>query len=252
MSSIASGGLAIHLHHLSHIPTGAGELTSRFCVYSDVLVSIALPFLLFALSGQEKDPHAEQKKIDPSRVFTFEVQDLSVPDFATAPGWILDLGGGGEGIIGRIKGRQVVAIDLYSWGMRRTPPGPLKLTMDATDLKFLDHSFGTVTSFFTLMYMKPEDQEKAVREAFRVLVPGGRIMIWDVQLPLSSNPKQDIVVYRFRFHLPAEQVETGYGTSFPKKRLDLAYYSQLVRSAGFIIDDQETVGNTFRLVARRP
>jgi SAM-dependent methyltransferase len=213
---------------------------------------MALPYLLCAMSAQEKNPHEAQDKIDPARVFTYELQALPVPDFPTGPGWILDIGGGGEGIIGRIKGRQVVAIDLYSWGMRRTPPGPLKVVMDATDLKFLDHSFDTVTSFFTLMYMNPDQQEKALREAFRVLSPGGRIMIWDVQLPVAPSPKQDLVMYRFRFHLPAETVETGYGTSFPKKPLDMAYYSQLVRTAGFMVEEQETAGNTFRLVARKP
>ncbi len=81
----------------------------------------------------------------------------------------------------------MVAIDLYSWGMRRTPAGPLKIVMDATDLKFLDNSFETVTSFFTLMYMSPEQQEKAAREAYRVLKPGGVFRIWDVELPVSPT-----------------------------------------------------------------
>src|SRR5690242_15141575 len=71
------------------------------------------------LRAQEKNPHEGQDKIDPARVYTFEKQELDVADFP-AEGWILDLGGGGEGIIGRLKGSQVVAIDLYSWGLRRT------------------------------------------------------------------------------------------------------------------------------------
>src|SRR4051812_22495592 len=127
---------------------------------------------LLAMEIPNTNPH-DGPKIDPARIYTYEKQELKLPDFP-AEGFILDIGGGGEGVIGRMKGSQVVAIDLYAWGMKKTPPGPLKLVMEATDLKFLDGSFGAVTSFFTLMYMQPEQQDKALREAFRVLKPGGR------------------------------------------------------------------------------
>jgi ubiquinone/menaquinone biosynthesis C-methylase UbiE len=154
-------------------------------------------------------------------------------------------------VIGRLKGSQVVAIDLFSWGLRRTPPGPLKLVMDATELKFLDESFGAVTSFFTLMYMTPEQQEKAMREAFRVLQPGGRMRIWDVELPVSPDPKKDVVMYPFSFRLPKETVETGYGTFFPKQPMNLEYYSRMAQAAGFAVEERQVVGRTFRLVLQR-
>lgn len=220
-----------------------------------MIVPFMTGVLLLAALPQQKDakvnPHEGQEKIDPARVHTFERQDLVVPEFP-ARGWILDIGGGGEGIIGRIKGTQVVAIDLYAWGMSKTPPGPLKLVMDATDLKFLDGSFGAVTSFFTLMYMTPEQQDKAMREAYRVLEPGGTMRIWDVELPVAPNPKQDIVVYKFRFRLPSETIETGYGTQFPKQPLDSAYYARLAAGAGFAVEERATEGRTFRMVLRKP
>src|SRR5574341_2308941 len=102
----------------------------------------AVCLLALLPQAQEENPHARQGAIDPARVHTYEKQELAVADFP-AEGWVLDLGGGGEGIIGRIKGAQAVVIDLYSWGLKRTPPGPLKLVMDATDLKFIDASFNT-------------------------------------------------------------------------------------------------------------
>jgi SAM-dependent methyltransferase len=212
---------------------------------------IPLFLLLAQAQAPEKNPHEGQDKIDPARVYTFEKQELAVPDFP-AEGWILDIGGGGEGIIGRVKGKQVVAIDLFSWGLKRTPPGPLKLVMDATDLKFIDGSFPTVTSFFTLMYMNAEQQQKSLREAFRVLEPGGRIRIWDVELPVSPDPKKDLAVYPFCFRLPAGTVDTGYGTFFPKEPWNLGYYAKLVKAAGFVIEEGQVAGRTFRLVARKP
>jgi ubiquinone/menaquinone biosynthesis C-methylase UbiE len=203
--------------------------------------------LAMQATAQEKNPHQEQK-IDPARVYTYERQELAVEDFPAPDGWILDIGGGGEGVIGRIKGSQVVAIDLYSWGMNRTPPGPLKIVMDATDLKFLDGSFGTVTSFFTLMYMNPEQQQKAMKEAFRVLKPGGRLRVWDVQLPVSPDPRKDVATYPFRFRLPREMVETAYGTFFPKQPMNLEHYIRLGQAAGFTVEERAAAGNTFRLV----
>lgn len=217
------------------------------------MVTLLAACLLAVAPGQlemEKNPHESQAKIDPARIHNYAPQELTIADFP-AEGWILDIGGGGEGIIGRVKGSQVVAIDLYAWGMRRTPAGPLKLVMDATDLKFLDATFPTVTSFFTLMYMNPEQQQKAMREAYRVLRPGGRMRIWDVQLPVTPDPKQDIAVFPFKFRLPAETIETGYGTSFPKQPMDLDYYRRMGETAGFTVEEKELVGGTFRLVLRK-
>jgi len=209
-----------------------------------------LPLLALLAAPPDTNPHQNQEKIDPARVHTYEKQELKLPDFA-ADGWILDIGGGGEGVIGRLKGSQVVAIDLYAWGMKRTPPGPLKLVMDATDLQFLDGSFGAVTSFFTLMYMKPEQQEKALKESYRVLKPGGQMRIWDVELQPSPDPRQDIAVYPFVFRLPNETIETGYGTMFPKQPTDCAYYARLAQAAGFKIEERAIDGRTFRLLLRK-
>lgn len=67
---------------------------------------------------------------------------------------ILDIGGGGEGIIGLLYGSKVVAIDQRKKELEEAPEGPLKIVMDARELNFLDNSFDAVTSFFTLMYVK--------------------------------------------------------------------------------------------------
>ena len=43
-------------------------------------------------------------------IYFLDPQAVTVPDFA-ASGYILDIGGGGEGVIGQLKGDQVIAID---------------------------------------------------------------------------------------------------------------------------------------------
>ena len=52
-------------------------------------------------------------------------------------GLILDIGGGGQGIIGKLNGRQVIAVDTSERELRETQNEALKVRMDATDLKFL-------------------------------------------------------------------------------------------------------------------
>ncbi|MHA2024223.1 MAG: hypothetical protein ACTSWQ_11230, partial [Candidatus Thorarchaeota archaeon] len=50
-------------------------------------------------------------EIDWSQYFVIPQQELQLSDFDNKGEWILDLGGGGEGIIGLMKGHYVIAID---------------------------------------------------------------------------------------------------------------------------------------------
>ncbi len=197
---------------------------------------------LLALTGA-----AASAAADPPKMHVFERQDFVVADFE-APGYVLDIGGGGEGIIGQMKPSQVIAIDLSKRELEDAPAGPLKIVMDASELKFLDASFDTVTAFFSLMYMRPEIQEKVFAEVFRVLTPGGRWMIWDAVIPRALEPDTRGPVFRFRFQLPGKVVQTGYGTLWPENPMDQDYYKGLARKTGFEIARAEQQAGTFQTV----
>ena len=191
---------------------------------------------------------------DPPKMHLYDRQDFAVSDFQ-ASGYILDIGGGGEGIIGQMKPSQVIAIDLVKRELEESPAGPLKIVMDATDLKFLDRSFDTVTAFFSLMYMRPDIQQKAFKEVFRVLAPGGRWLIWDASIPRAPNGETRGPLFRFRFQLPGKVVQTGYGTFWPEKPMDLEYYKRLARETGFEIAaaaEQPGAFQTITLDLRKP
>jgi len=113
---------------------------------------------------------------------TFERQHVVVNGLPTS-GAILDIGGGGGGIIGLLAGERVIAIDRLKEELEEAPAGPLKIVMDARDLQFLDGTFQTATSFFTLMYIKAEDHRRVFEEVFRVVAPGGRFLVWDAVFP---------------------------------------------------------------------
>ena len=161
-----------------------------------------------------------------------ELQSVRVEDFA-AEGFILDIGGGGEGVIGQLKGRQVIAIDISKRELEEAPPGPLKIVMDARDLKFLDETFNTATVFFTFMYIASDDHQKVFEELHRVLKPGGRLLIWDVVFPGMTDKKTKMAIFPFKFTLPKKEIRTGYGVRRPEGEQGLAHFTELANKTGF-------------------
>ena len=97
----------------------------------------------------------------------------------TLAGKILDIGGGGEGIISRVYRQQVTAIDNLQEELDEAPDICTKLLMDATALSFDECTFDHATAFYSLMYMSREEQKKAIGEVYRVLKQGGTFHIWD-------------------------------------------------------------------------
>jgi ubiquinone/menaquinone biosynthesis C-methylase UbiE len=179
--------------------------------------------------------------------YQFEQIKLEVGDFQSE-GFVLDIGGGGEGVIGRLKGKDVIAIDIRKEELEEAADGPLKIVMDATDLKFLDGTFNNVTAFFSLMYIKNQkDQQKIMEEVHRVLKPEGLFHVWDIDL--SHRPETDkefyIVFLRYRVH--DEEIGTGYGARWPAEQRGEKYYLSLAEKAGFKHLKTERNQHTFRM-----
>ncbi len=188
----------------------------------------------------------QEQKISEDRIFKLERLDVVVEDFK-ADGCILDIGGGGEGIIGVLKGRQVVAIDLIKRELADAPPGPLKIVMDARDLKFLDGSFNTATAFFTFTYIQASDHEQVFKELSRVLVPGGRLLIWDVNFPKKADRQREFALFPLTIHLPDKVVNTGYGVRWPADEQGLSQFASLAQKIGLKVLKQENRGGWFFL-----
>jgi ubiquinone/menaquinone biosynthesis C-methylase UbiE len=165
--------------------------------------------------------------------YQFEQVKLEVKDFPSE-GFILDIGGGGEGVIGILKGSDVIAIDLRKDELEETGDGPLKIVMDARDLKFLDNSFNTASAFFSLMYIKSqEDQQKIFEEACRVLKPGGYFHVWDVDLEQRPETEKEFYIVLLRYRVGEEETGTGYGQRWPEEPRGEKHYITLAQAAGF-------------------
>jgi SAM-dependent methyltransferase len=204
-----------------------------------------------SLNPKEQRPVTEnQQRPDPSRICHLEPQEVAVADFP-ASGLILDIGGGGEGIIGRSKGDQVIAIDRIKRELEEAPAGPLKIVMNAGDLQFLDASFATATAFFSLMFMPAAEHSTVFGEVFRVLAPGGRFLIWDIALPPRLDDPRDILLFKLMVSVSGVLVDTGYGTFWPAVAQDLEHYMRLAVQAGFEVEAQRETGRLFFLEVRR-
>jgi ubiquinone/menaquinone biosynthesis C-methylase UbiE len=173
-----------------------------------------------------------------------EKQKIDLTDVELS-GRILDIGGGGEGIIGLLKGERVVAIDRRASELKEAPPGDyLKVIMDATELQFLDETFDTATAFFTLMYVPLENHQKIVQEIHRVLKKGGEFVVWDFPIPKRDKHEKKFYGLYLEVKIGDTNISTGYGTKWDKEQ-DLEYYANLGASNGFSVVEKYPIDGTF-------
>ncbi len=162
--------------------------------------------------------------------------------------FILDIGGGGEGYIGKLYGEHVIAIDKLEQELLETDNKALKIVMDATSLKFLEESFEVVTIFYSLMYMNKETKLKVLNEALRVLKPGGIIDIWDMEIPLYDGSEKDILIGRLEVNCNGEIIETGYGVVYDDKTQSIESISSILCKLGMkkIIEEKNEISLRLR------
>ena len=179
---------------------------------------------------------------------------IKLPDFDTPEGWILDFGGGGEGIIGQLKRSMVIAIDRRSSELDEAIEAgskALHIVMDGTDLKFLDNTFSAATAFFSLMYVTDlDDFEKIFQEIFRVLKKDTLFHIWDLKFSNANPEEYKISVIEMEIALPSgKKINTGYGTrKLAQKYEDFIHVAEMV---GFSIESSEKFGNYFYLTLKK-
>jgi len=175
--------------------------------------------------------------------YSTETQSIELSPIET-DGFILDIGGGGQGIIGKLNAKQVIAIDTSEKELRDTRNEALKVVMDATDLKFLPESFDVCTSFFSLMYIPNDKHLKVFREAYRVLKNYGKLLVWDVKIPEKRGDYKAFMV-RLKVRLPNEEIEAGYGVRW--KLQNIEYFKELAQKTKFKIIDEWSEGEIFYL-----
>ena len=167
------------------------------------------------------------------RSYLFRKQKIVIEEIPS--GKIIDIGGGGEGIIAQIGGENVTAIDKRESEIkeaRSKAPTATWRVADARNLPFDNSSFDNATAFFSLMYMEPPVKEEVISEVYRLLPPGGEFWIWDAIIP-----KKGIFVIMLSIRLPnGKKIRTGYGAKDCNQTHE--FISGLLRKTGFDVKEK--------------
>lgn len=186
------------------------------------------------------------------RMHVVHQQVVRIEDVFRDEDRILDLGGGGAGVIGQLRGQQVTAVDIRQEELDESPPGPIKVVADARSLPFADGSFDAATAFFFLMYVSAADRKAVLKEAHRVLRPGGTLHVWDAVIPAPGERAQKLFVVPVRAQLPDRAVKTAYGVPWNGREMSGDSISQMARAVGFTVAAMAQERETFRLTLTRP
>jgi ubiquinone/menaquinone biosynthesis C-methylase UbiE len=176
------------------------------------------------------------------------VQKITLEKVPT-DGLILDIGGGGEGLVSRIEESKVCAVDIRISEIREAqihgPPANW-FVGDGQRLCFQDSVFDFVTLWFSMGYMSDWTiKQNVLVEAYRVLCKDGRLSILDSKI----SGIYDRMVFWGHFTLPDGTLsQTGYGVR-GKQEQTLERVNELVESTGFRIQYREDNDAWFKIQA---
>ena len=156
-------------------------------------------------------------------------QHISIQEIPT--GRVIDIGGGGEGVIAQAGGARVVAIDKHASEIHEAMGKALDVSWivaDATALPFGNQCLDNATAFFSCMYMSSDVQQKVFTETRRVLKSGGELWIWDAYIAPGSK----VFAIRLQVDAPCiHTINTMYGVK--ARGQSAAGIGNLLEQAGF-------------------
>lgn len=145
-------------------------------------------------------------------------------------GIILDIGGGGEGVISQTYPTQVIAIDKKREELDEASVDAIKIVMDAGNMTFTDNCFDNVTAFYSFMYMSKTEHINVISEVKRVLKPNGRFHIWDTEI-VVANP----FIIDLDIDINEHSLHTTYGIYKDNAFQDAGYFTSIMRDFGFLL-----------------
>lgn len=180
--------------------------------------------------------------------YTTSIQKITLKQIQTE-GRILDIGGGGEGLVSRIGGTRVCAVDIRMSEIREAqihgPPANW-FVGDGQALCFQEDVFDVVTLWFSLGYMSDwAIKQSVLKDAYRVLVEGGRLSILASRIPESCER----LTFWGHFTFPDGTIsQIGYGVRGGQEQT-LERITELLSDFGFKIRSHEDNNEWFEIQA---
>ncbi|MFX0054421.1 MAG: class I SAM-dependent methyltransferase [Candidatus Hermodarchaeota archaeon] len=166
-------------------------------------------------------------------------------------GLIIDIGGGGEGLVSRIETSRVCAVDFNLNKIREAMIyGQMSqwILSDARMLPVKDEGFNVATLWFSLGYIQDWDSKRQVlAEAARAMKQSGHISIIGARITCSDSR----FVIRTLFHFPDGSIsKMSYGMA-GMQRQDAESVVNLIQETGFSNITCEDNGHWFRVNAQK-
>ncbi len=166
--------------------------------------------------------------------FKYPRQTINIQAIPT--GSIVDIGGGGEGIIAQIGRMNVTAIDKLQSEIDEAKPHAPEATWilaDASNLEFSDSHFNNATAFFSGMYMTGKVLESVFQESYRIIQNNGELWIWDAVISYDVGP----FIIPLRVITPGgEEIGTAYGKRRVTEDRTVDQVSTLLAKLGFTVE----------------
>ncbi|KXH70071.1 MAG: hypothetical protein AM326_04650 [Candidatus Thorarchaeota archaeon SMTZ-45] len=169
----------------------------------------------------------------------------------TTEGLILDIGGGGEGLVSRIEGERVCALDIRMSEIKEAQihgNSSNWFVADGGHLCFKDSVFDTVTLWFSLGFMSDWNTKRTVlEEAYRVLKRNGKLSILASRIPEIG----DSLIFWVTFTFPDGTLsKTGYGLRGGQNQT-LPRILEIVSEVGFDLHQCEDHGEWFKVESQK-
>ncbi len=93
--------------------------------------------------------------------------------------------------------------------------------------------------------MNSDDQKEVMKEIYRVLKPGGELLLWDLIVPARFDESKNVFAIFLKIHLLDKTIQTGYGCPWEHRVQDAAQIKNIALASGLEAIDENIEEHKF-------